>query len=234
MNNNDIFNYALTIASKDDRGNTISPDERTYLLQKVSNMFFNDKCKEFEKSRIIGDALIDLVKELSVTTDSSGVASVPNDYVHLLPFMYGSKAVDVVSKSESITRRGSVILSPSDDNPICSVFNSNLNFYPQQVYTDAEIRYIAQPTPPCFDYYVDANGYTKYLTAGQIYTLQEDEVYRDGTTSGQVTSISKELEFPDNYKDQVTDYLITQIGIYLEDQGLVQLGAKEESKTLQP
>jgi hypothetical protein len=236
MNNNDIWEYIFTITSKDDRGNVISPDERTSILVKAQNMFFNDMCNIFERTRIIGDALSDLVVELTVSTDNDGQYSVPANYAHLLPFMYNTTPVDVVSKSESINRRGSAILLPTLDNPICSVFEGRLNMYPKQAYT-MDIMYISEPISPFYDYYIDSNGYTVYMEEGSSHNLNvfpiTGEVYRDGTTSGSVNSISKELSFPDIYKDKIIDYMLQQVGIYLEDQGTTQLGMKEETKTLQ-
>lgn len=235
FNNGEIFKNINTIIRKEKEGQTISPDQFTELLQMCSWEKANADFNLFELNQVIADSLRLLETEQTVTiTSGTGDISSLTDYWHAINATHTGgtdpiTVIDIVSDVEYYAYLTSYLCQPTVDYPVLTISGNSLKVLPTTI-TSVALRYLKSPSTPFFDYYYDANDVIQYLTPGQSYTLQAGEEYRDGTTSGGVTSISVELSFPEGERLQVLYMILSKIGIALNEQDAVEYGMAREQK----
>jgi len=235
MTNNNIYKYLTGILRKSRKGNALDPDTFTEYLQQANLEFFNKEWNKYLDSQRLVESFKPLLTR-GLVYSTGGFASLPSDFYHLISgsMVYNSKEVDFITPQEYGSRLYDELTQPTSDYPI-AYFRDNSNIFFGGIATDPvnpiSFLYIKTPDDPYFDYYIDANSEVQYLTEGQsAYTLQTDEVYRDGTTSGAVTSISKELDWTDSDKIKVANIILGYLGVQLEDQASYQHSNVQEQQ----
>jgi len=247
MNNNitndDIYQYLTGILRKSRKGNALDPDTFTKYLQTANLEYWN---KEWEK---LGGTYRDTETFKPFLANHSDYISnyyvqLPSDYFLLLTetIMYNGNKVDFISQTEYADRVSDELTQPTATNPIAYFKEDSVSGAPTSYYiyiggveTDGSnllsFMYLKEPDEPFYDYYIDANSEVQYLTEGQsAYTLQTGEVYRDGTTSGSVTSTSKELDWRDYDKIKIQNIILGYLGVQLEDQASYQHSNLQEQQ----
>lgn len=235
FDNGQIFNNLNTIIRKEKEGQTISPTQFTELLEMTSWEKANADFNQYEQTQVISDSLNALEKSYGLTI-SSGVGDLTEiaDYWHILTATHsqGTKSetpIDVLTEVEWPEYIFSDLTSPTLEYPVLTIRNDEVGVSPNTI-TNVFVRYLKLPDTPFFDYYYDANDVIQYLQPGQQYTLQAGEEYRDGTTSGQVTSISVELSFPEGERVQVLYMILEKLGVSLNEQDALEYGMAREQK----
>ncbi len=227
-----IYRILQDLANKNDSGGTYSPEEFEKFAIKNNLQKYMDKYREFEQSQTITDSFRRF-KETSVgITLTAGVGDLPTDYKHLMVAINGDYYIDEVNEIEWVKRINSSITLPSEEYPICKIYETNIQVKPNSI-TGIKISYLRLPVDPYYDYYITANGKVTYLEVGEEYTLTTGEVSRSGATSGTITSASVELEW--DYDDQIDIMMrIAQdYGISIMRGDLVQYGIAMENKNQQ-
>ncbi len=229
MTNNDLYKSLLNILRKESKGLAVSPDAFTDYLKVENLALFNEYCKGIEVSQKVSDALR-VFKTSSTRTLTTGSVSAPSDYAHLTAMHVGGDTIliDQVTDEEWVFRQDDELTQPTASYPIGRLADTNIYVLPNTI-TSITVLYIRNPTEPYFDYYTDANYKVQYLTAGQVYALQTSEVYRDGTSSGSVTSISVELEWEDLDKIKILHRILTKFGISMDEQLVAQYATSKEN-----
>jgi len=243
ITNDDIYKYLTGILRKSRKGNALDPDTFTRYLQQANLEFFNAKKQELGKNYWEDDTFKVLLDNHSAYI-SNYYIDLPSDYFQLLPntILYNSNKVDFISLTEYADRITDELTQPTATYPIAYFKEDNVSGNPNSFYlyfypvendgsNPVTLMYLKEPDEPFFDYYIDANSEVQYLTEGQsAYTLQTDEVYRDGTASGNVTSVSKELDWRDYDKGKIANIILGYLGTQLEDQASVQHSAMQEQQ----
>lgn len=236
MNNGRLWDIVHSILKKESKGNTITPDRFTFLLQQCHYEYYNQQYEKFAGSQTITDSMRPFVvtdESVTFTTGNATVASLDNTYKHLIGARVtsGDVAIDIVPPHVWNMWIGDAVMKGTTTYPIMTLDETNLKIYPTSI-TTAKVSYLkAADNEPFFDYYIDANYDVQYLTEGQsAYTLKTSEVYRDGTTSGDVTSISYDLEWEDMDKVNIISMLLEKIGVSLQAPDVAQYAMSLEQK----
>lgn len=235
MTNDDIYKYCLSILRKSTKGNALPPNDFTRYLQQANSEFKNQEYAKFEATQRIGDSFRPLKTSATLTVAASA-ATLPtvagSEYMHIIPTLYyGSIPVDFLTLEEYLNRKGDELTEPSATYPVAYIDNSTQIKFDGVTSGSVTMYYLRKPDTPYYDYYIDADYEVKYLTESQAaYTLGTGEVYRDGTASGAVTSISKELDWEDSDKIKVANMILGYLGVQLEDQAVFQHSNIKEQK----
>jgi hypothetical protein len=234
MDNGTIYNDLMTALRKEKEGLTITPLQFSELLEWGSWEKGNADFKKYEQTQVLTDSLKALVYEDTVTfvAGSEDIADLSQTYWHALNGYDDTTRADILTQKEWSETISSTALAPQTWCPVLNVFNGVLRIFPTSI-TSYTLSYLKVPDTPFFDYYIDANDNIQYLTVGQAYTLQANEVYRDGTTSGTVNSISAELSYPEQDRVDVLYKILQKLGVSLNEQDALQYGmagsVKEET-----
>ena len=141
------------------------------------------------------------------------------------------KWIDVVTPEELAMRYSNAITEPSASYPTATVSPTSL--YLQGITSGSiYVTYYKNPAQPYLDYYLSSNGDYVYLSEDQsVYTLGSGEIARNGSTTT-VTSQTAELEWNDNEKVLLVQYILSDLGIALKDQTVVQKSMAELQSSL--
>lgn len=243
MDNGQIYDFVVTILRKEKEGSALTPERYNLMLQESMWEKANDEYKKYELSQVITDTLREL-KTLEVINISGNgeydLSGLTYEYWHPSSLYYEDASlnlcfIEIVTDLEWAERVTSTLLAPDYTYPICKfVRNSTgdyiIKFEPLTGFSTVSFDYLRKPAEPFYDYYYDANDELVYLEPGVMYTLQAGEEYRDGTTSGTVTSISVELPFPDGDRLDVAYMILQKLGIPVKEQIAVEYGAAREAK----
>ncbi len=237
ITNGDLFKIALDICKKESKGNAVSPDTFGYYLDSGQRQFFEQEFAKYASTRRVEDTLLPFF----IKTDVSAASLVlPEDYKHavsaIATYSGVSKTypVDMVTHSEYLDRVNNSLTEPSLKNPVMYFYRGEDEYIDDQyniefdggdgTLSSISLMYLRTPPACIFDYYIDSEGGVQYLGESSTYTLSVDgdEEYRDGTISGEVTSISKELWWNDGDKLKILELALLKIGVKMENNAVMQ------------
>jgi len=143
---------------------------------------------------------------------------------------YNGMIRDIKLVSDKKFRRlmGNLLEPPISENPIALLRQGLLHIYPTNI-TSISISYVRRPVAPFLDYYINASKERVFMTAATQYTVGATSIYRDGTT-GVKTSITKELEIPEDFHPEFQDKLLERLSLVLNDQFGVQYALGKQAK----
>jgi hypothetical protein len=236
MNNNDLLQIALDICKKDSKGMAVSPDTFGYYLDWSQRQYFEQEFAKYASTRRVEDTLLPFVIQ---TTLSSSPFVLPTDYKHAISAiatysgLSGNYPIDMVTHSEYLERMDNNLTAPSAKNPVMYFYRGALDLIEDRfrikfdagesvVLSTMVLVYLRTPHACIFDYYIDAEGEVVYLEEDAEYTLQANEEYRAGDTSGTFTSISKELWWNDHDKLKVLEMALIKMGVKMENNAVMQ------------
>jgi hypothetical protein len=244
MTNEEIYKYIGIVINEEEWDGTWSIDEYNNITKAVATDFAKTKIKELFSNRAqlpievlySHELLKNQIKTETITPttgviDISSGGDLANDYAAWgYMFTNDLKPVDLVEFSQFKRRQTDLLTPHPSKHPVAVIYNDTIKVYPTNI-SSVEFSYIKSPTIPFFDYYIDANNNVQYLTEGQsAYTLQANEVYRDGTSTGSVTSITKEPEWPESYMKDYINFLLAELGISSQNQPAYQHAQVEQQK----
>lgn len=257
MNFQTVIEHALFLSNKEQSGNSISPDEISVAAQMASTEMLK-KLTGIEEEYRPGMPIarmsaevtqanmhylellkVDLGTDLpALIVNSDGLATIPDNCYYILGVstfsMSGTtakeKPVDIVNEQKWKARLDNRLFNNVVSKyPYCRLRNRTLEFRPKNIGV-AKMSYIKYPDDPFYDYYIDANMQYKYLEPGVSYTLQANEVYRDGTVAGTVTSISQPFQFPESLYPNLSNIILGYMATDLRDQFLKQVAESRKDK----
>ena len=232
MNNGELYALALDFLKKEGKGLSVDPFTFGYYSDFASKRYFDQEFSKYEGTRRVGDVLLPFLRTSSI---DSGSLELPSTYRHAISCdvvwdEYDSTEADIVTQAEFLERRGNNLLLATEDYPLV-YFMSEEDEYGAIThdiivsptgFDSIDLVYLKAPQSCIFDYYINAQGEIIYLDEDEIHTLLTDEVYRDGTESGQVVSISKELEWADNDKLRILEMVLMKLGVKMENGAVMQ------------
>jgi len=246
MTNEDLYKLTLTILRKESRGNIIKPDRFSELLEQCHQEYYNQQIEKFDVSQTVHDSLRPFIVEnegLTVTTGSIALdpGTLPGEPSATYRHLIGAYAVttnarfDVVTPQEWIERQNDELTAPTVTHPIIMVTSDSYKILPATGIVTVYVSYLKEAdNEPFFDYYIDCNRNIQWMGVNAAtYLLAPDEVYRDGTTSGNtVTSINRELEWADKDKINILSFLLEKLGISLSGELAQYAIAKEQTQNV--
>ncbi len=169
---------------------------------------------EYGETQTIHDAIRKLRVYQSFTSDSSGVVTFVDDYLHLfgVPFtFYGSTVTQLtfVQEDEFATAMTSQLRAVTNEYPI-AVDNSNgFTIYPQQTQIGA-YWYLKRPATPVL----------AYTQVGRVITYD--------------AGASTQLEFSDAYINNIIARALIYVGINMSEREIATFAAAYNEETKQP
>lgn len=239
----EIKRYVDTVLNKDASGNSLSPQEFNIFLEAEIFNFVRERVLQYRQfvntgapldDVILSGLLIDSLQKRTTATLSSGYFTVPTDMLFMND-LYGTynatqKKIELVSPEEYSRRTSNMLAKPIAYYPVAFIVGTSCYVYPSSM-TSLYVNYIAKPTIPVYDYYVDANYTIQYLAASATHLLSAGEYGSAGQTSGTtVTSLTVELDIPEDFHMPFANHLLTKVSMRDRDQLMYQATENEKSK----
>ena len=236
--------YLETCLNKHSSGNTLTPQELNILLESQIFSFVKEKVLTYRQYVATGSPvddvvftsmLVDSLQKQTTATLVTGTFTLPNDFLFIND-LYGTynanqKRIEVVSPEEYAKRTHNLLSKPIAYYPVAYIVGTTCKVYPTNM-TSLYVDYIAKPTIPIYDYYTDANYQIVYLAVSATHMLTAGEYGSAGQTSGNlVTSLTVELDIPEDLHLAFANYLLGKWAIRDRDQLLYQASENEINKT---
>lgn len=243
MTTSEILKYINTVLNKDTSGNSLSPDEYNILLEAQIFSFVKEQVLMYRQyvqtgapldDVVFTAMLIDALQTNTSVTLSSGTFTLPATML-FLDSLYGTynshtKRVEIVEVAEYRKRLHNMMSKPIAYYPVAYIVGTTCTVVPNNM-TNVYINYINKPTIPVFDYYTDANDNIVYLAASATHLLTSNEVGSAGQTAGTtVTSLTTELNIPEEMHLKFADYLLSKVSIRSREQLLYTANENEIAK----
>lgn len=233
-----IFEVIDFVIKKDKRGQPVSLQNRSMLLDTQGLSYFESLYDQYEKT----NELTDSIKRFKVTKSGSNLipygtmltlpSAVGEVYAHAGSLYYKKdgtdvKPVEIVSDDQFMMRQDSEIEYPDEDFPIARLITNYIEYLPTTLtQTYFTLTYLRYPTTPKYDYYIQTNGLPVYLAAGEKHTWlagQEDSSGNVKTgAEGEYTSLTVELDFNDEDKLKIAARILQAMSIPINEAGVFQ------------
>jgi hypothetical protein len=235
--------YLETVLNKDASGNSLNPQEYNIFLKSYIYGFVKEQVLAYRQYVATGAPLddvvftaflIDSLQKQTTETLSSGSFTLPTDMLFLND-LYGTynaatKKIEIVSPEEYPKRSHNLLSKPISYYPVAYIVGTSCKVFPTNM-TAITLDYIAKPTVPVYDYYVDVNYNIVYLAAAATHTLTAGEYGSLGQTSGTlVTSLTTELNLPEEMHMKFFDYILNKVAMRDRDSNLYQANTNEINK----
>jgi len=238
MTNYEIWKNLGIESDKDEYGGEFSPEDYNYLAKGVNAFLFERETEDY-RLRGKGDETIfstKFLRSLSRTetiVPAVGIIDIGTggDLTYTYSYwgsmrtsaLYNGQVRDIVlvDQVEFDNRRSNILSKPFELFPVAVVDEDTITVYPTDI-PSVEITYLSFPATPYFDYYTNAYDHIQYLAAGATYTLQANEVYRDGTAAGDVNSITVELAYKNEFHHKFQNEMLNRLSARIRDTQLMQ------------
>lgn len=204
----DIHNFILLLLNKHNTGYS-TPSEIDEALDRAQMWYFNrvyGNIEEYQPGRpsprvaygmttAVHDHLAPFKNIDTSASNSTGLVTLPSDYMHLIHISLNDVSVPVLSEDELSYRRQSFIAAPSSNEPVAVISGKGkIQLYPKQTYNTLQVHYLERPAKPVF-------GFTQ---SGRTIT------YNSGT--------STQMEWNEPALNAIIMRAVQYLGVNLEDQ----------------
>lgn len=204
----DIHNFILLLLNKHNTGYS-TPSEIDDALDRAQIWYFNrvyGNIEEYQPGRpsprvaygmtiAVHDHLAPFKNIYTSASTSTGLVTLPSDYMHLIHVSNYNVSVPVLSEDELSYRMSSYIAAPTSNEPVAIISGKGkVQLYPKQQYSTLEIHYLERPAKPVF-------GFTQ---SGRTIT------YDSGT--------STQMEWNEPALNAIIMRAVQYLGVNLEDQ----------------
>ena len=250
----EILNFVNYVANKEQQGLSLSPEQYNSLLIGFNVQLFQSEIDAVEvAAKQAGTPVYRLFSGVSslrpfrkfanLTTDVSGVAPLPTDYVHYMSltslFNGTYRDIDVITEEDMANRRTSLMETPLSIKPACTMYGTSAKFYPSTVGHApnglVELSYIKKPSSPYYDYCVQKDtGVVVYMPVGSVLRYLGSAVWRLEEAGGTIIAsnvyyylanpnqVSKtvELEWDERFHPVFIRLLLDAMGLNLDQEKL--------------
>jgi len=227
-----VRKYLDRLTKKEQKGNILSGEDFNTFIAISQSEHFDSQKRKAEVTGDITDSLRGFITTATLSA-TAGVLAIPSSpkYAKLLQaYRLDSTTYypcDLVSQMEKGDRLTNSLTVPTAKNPIVSIEGTNFVFSPT-TNSYVKVVYLKRPTDPFLDFYYDQYRNLVYLAQGATYTLGISEVYRDGTSSGTVTSQTVEFEWTeDDDIIAIAHNLLVKLGITIPNNLAIELGSQK-------
>lgn len=223
MTVDELRKFVNFLAKKNQSGANPSPSEFNLAMQRAYVEFTTDRYKAWQANQKNTDDIKFLLVEKLFQVPVTGQITIPNGttvtdvtaticpkYMHISSLkgvyvencngVYEQKEtnVDILRDNEVSYRLTSKIIPPTKDEPVATVNNTYIQFYPKTIGF-AKMSYLKTPTVPVWGFTLNASGVPTY----------------DVTTSTQI-------ETPDDSHNDLAMRILRYLGISIREIPLVQ------------
>lgn len=224
-----IWDIVHAVLKKESRGNIIKPDEFTTLLQQCHLEYYNQQYEKWAVSQTAYDSLRPFIVSDESLDTTGGYADLSSDLLTTYKHMIGLRddntdnPIDLLTPQQWNQWYGDAVMQGTQTYPVGVLSGVWLYIYPTTIDT-VRISYLKDADyDPFFDYYIDANDAVQAMGSyGTAYSLQTGETYRDGTASGSVSSIMRELEWGDQDIVNIVSLLSQKLGVAMQAPDITQ------------
>lgn len=237
--NNDIYNLINFVIRKDSKGQPLTRENFTILLDTNGLDHFEILYNSYERTQEISDSLrrFKSTKTGGQLSFTDSKINIPTDYAHSGFLYYKKNGTDVkpvyiVDDDKFMMRQNSFIEEPTSDYPIARFVDGYIQYLPTTLDTNNfTFSYLRYPISPVYDYYIDANGVVQYLAEGEGHDWEDGETDSSGVihyaSSGSLsgyeyTSLTKELDFNEEDKLKVAYRILQAVGVPINEAGVYQ------------
>ena len=214
MSIDELFKFLNFLSNKNQSGN-LKPDQFNISAERCQIEYYNKEYREFQKTREVTDAISIWLIDSIINPDVNGQAPYPSDYKHVAGIRHirfvGGIATPVPVEEVTTNDLGTILMSqvtpPTLKYPKMAYYNNYMQFYPKNVGA-IQFDYLRGPKVPVW-------GYT---------VVNNRPVYNPAT--------SIDFEAVDGSLNEITIMMLSQLGIYLSSQQVVQYA--EMMKTQNP
>ncbi len=224
MTIDEVYKFVQFMANKEQRG-YVKPSEFNMLAKRAQLDVIKEKVgKPSPSTGVIGykdtaqlsDELYPVtVFEAGLTNPASTTYwSYPADYLHFLSLSYNTNSVEMMSLGELYKKRKSVIVGPTESNPIGVLYETGIRIFTNSSVTantsySAKLSYIKKPSDPNWAY----------------NTVNNIEIYN--------SSDSTQLTLADSTHKEIANRILGYIGVNLREADIIQYsdGKNMEQKT---
>ena len=204
----EIHNFVLLLLNKHNTGYA-TPSEIDDALDRAQMWYFNrlyGNVEEYQPGRpvprvaygmtsAVHDHLAPFKDNSTSDSNSSGVVSLPSDYLYVVAIRKNDKPVPILSEDELGIRLDSYILAPSSTEPVVVISGKgSIQLYPKETHSTLSIDYLERPAKPVF-------GFTQ---SGRTIT------YASGS--------STQMEWNEPALNAIIMRAVQYLGVNLEDQ----------------
>lgn len=187
-----------------------SPGDIDIAVYKASKDLYNLYFKEFEANNALHDSLRPFATNPTVIAlNGSGQYTLPADFIHDIGEITSGSTdvmVDVVDRAALALRRADALVPPSASYPICTFYETYIQFYPINI-TNVKFSYLKKPVQPVY-----------------AYTIVSGRAVYDDTNS-------VDVEWNETDIGEVMVRTLSMLGVNLEDMKLVQWSEAQQQKT---
>lgn len=227
MNIDKVKTFVSKLANKNQKGFLNGDDFNVYAerahMEEFMDRYGNPKEYQpgqpipriaYEVTQKITDDMRVFKKLITLPIDKFGKSAYPVDYVHLSSVRYrlikasGDEKeveVDVIPDDKLGGRLSSDIVNPSKKYPICTLYDTYMQFYPKNL-AGVKFTYLRQPTVPKWAF--------TFVDGREIYDPDN----------------SVDFDFPDTVHNSISIKILSYLGINLREAEIVQYAeAKDQS-----
>lgn len=162
----EIHNFVLLLLNKHNTGYS-TPSEIDDALDRAQMWYFNrlyGNVEEYQPGRpvprvaygmtsAVHDHLSSFKNNSVSNSNSSGLATLPSDYMHIIAIRKNDKSVPIISEDELGIRLESYIFAPSSTEPVAIISGKGkVQLYPKETHSTLSIDYLERPEAPVFAY----------------------------------------------------------------------------------
>ncbi len=240
-----IYDTILDLIRKDQQGNAFNITEYNNIIKLVNYELYNAYSAAIGEDIRSMEALKDFMKLGDSITLTTGVGDLPSTYERILGKPYwvtGSSTIeiDLITSLEKADRLRDDLTKPTTADPVAIIGgvdgsgSSQISVYPTTGITTIYIDFLAIPTTPLLDYYVDSVGqYVYMIEDADNVTIPTGAIYSDGT-AGPTTKNSATVNF-EWHPDQtpvIINMVLQKAGIILSKQVAIEYGLARETKEI--
>ncbi len=213
------------VANKNQKGGAYNPDDFNVSLEKVNIDLYNEFVGPWQVGTMIPIELRTFKIPISSGSISGGSYSLPSNFSNLATYKFSCTIDGLLRYGHFVSEDQAKRLRtypPSDltKNPIAVIRSSSIAIWPTNA-SNFMFEYLRTPTTPFYDYYIDANLNLVYLAEGSSHTLGAGEVGSAGQTSGNVSSLTSEIEWDDDVHPKFISRLALSLGVNLREADVV-------------
>lgn len=237
--NNDIYNLINFAIRKDKKGQPLTLQRFSLLLDTKGREYQEIIYDQYERTNEMSDSLRRFkVEKTGAQLSFTGYTiDLPTNYVHWGSLYYKKDGTDIkpvekLTDDTFVMRQDSYIEAPSSSYPICKLTTDYIKYLPQSLdQNNFTFSYLRYPTTPFYDYYIDSDGVVHYLEEGEGHNWSDGDTDSSGVehsaSSGSVsgyeyTSLTVELDFTDEDKLKIAAKIMQAVGVPINDAGVFQ------------
>lgn len=242
MTINQVYEFLQLLSNKNQSGG-FSPDRFNLAVYRATSEFYEMEYKMWQATQRITDNLVPFLKTTSMSVPSTGKVNRPSDYRHISScrhIFYSKDAcgdyvgqeceVKEVNNGDLGSMMSSQLTPATNRFPKLSFYDTYIQFYPKNL-KQVTFDYLRTQLTPYWDYDI-VNNRPVFKARGAAITTNTD--YNGNTVAVPRTSLTQELEFPDESHNAIVYIIARYLGVNLSKADLQQAANQFMNENITP